>query len=297
MFLCLSGCLSCLLFSLLPPSIHSCIPGLLGEKGASLCQMHKLGLPVPPAFTLSTDCCVDYRDNHHRCSKDCLSEVRAAVTHLEAATKRQYGATDGFCRPLLLSVRPGVAQGSCSGQGEYGMKTVLNVGMNEGVVAHMITVTNNAKWAYRTYIRFLQMFSCEVMQREARTCDDVISRVCSEHGVVHESYLDEPHLVRIIEQLRDVLPVPDDPWLQLTMTLEAVYRRWFSRNLVNQRSSRGIPESAGCAITVQTMVYGNLNLLSGTGIAVSRDPHTGEKHFYGHYLGNAEVELLVGACM
>jgi len=259
--------------------------------------MHKLGLPIPPAFTLSTDCCVDYRDNHHLCSKDYLSEVRAAVAHLEAATKRQFGATDGFCRPLLLSVRPSVAQGCCSGQGEYGMRTVLNVGMNEGVVAHMITVTNNAKWAYRTYIRFLQMFSREVLQREARICDDVIRRVCSEQRVVHESCLDARHLGHIIEQLKDVLPMPDDPWLQLTMAIEAVYRRWFSRNLVNQRSSRGIPESSeGCAITVQTMVYGNLNLLSGTGIAVSRDPHTGEKHFYGHYLGNAEVGL-VGACM
>jgi pyruvate,orthophosphate dikinase len=259
---------------------------LLGLKGANLCEMHRIGLPVPPAFTITSKCSLRYH-NEQELTKTFIEELKYAVGKLESKTGKKFGNVSGDQKPLLLSVRsssviamPGM------------MTTVLNLGMNKMVVQALTEQSNDGRWALTTYMKFLESFGVHVNNVHPDRYQEVKQEVLNRKPAPLESLLTVQDLQDIIDKFKLVAPIPGDPWEQLTHCIEAAFKAWYSPTAVKYRDVHNIPEDRGAAVTVQAMVFGNTNQLSGAGQACTRSPDTGEKKLCGSYLGHAEASAL-----
>lgn len=283
---------------------------LLGNKGANLCEMFRLGLPVPPGFIITTETCVDFFNNNNnknnklsqnsKLSQTLINQYTKAVHELEKQSGKTFGGIQigktGMINkmeqittiPLLLSVRSGAAV-SMPGM----MDTILNLGMNEELVQIMARLSNNARWAYDCYRRFIQMFGTVVYNIDKKKYDDILDNIKTKRNVCCDSLLTVSDLQIVIQEFKQLAEIPIDPWEQLQLAIEAVFNSWFSPRAVKYRDIHNIAEDLGTAVTVQSMVYGNMNIRSGSGVAFTRNPGTGDKVFFGEYLNNAEGEDVV----
>src|SRR5689334_8041188 len=273
---------------------------LLGGKGANLAEMARIGLPVPPGFTITTEVCTYFSENKRTYPKGLEAEVEAALAKVEKSIGKKLGDKE---RPLLVSVRSG-ARDSMPGM----MDTILNLGMNDTVVEVVGRQTANARFAWDSYRRFLQMYGDVVMGVQKRAGEDhepfesVIEHLKDERYGNHNfpdvklTVDDLKELVRRFKELikeRGGKSFPQDPRAQLWGAIGAVFGSWNNDRAVVYRRKYGIPHDWGTAVNVQTMVFGNLGETSATGVAFTRDPATGEKVFYGEYLINAQGEDVV----
>ena len=269
---------------------------ILGAKGANLCEMFRLGMPVPPAFIITADNSLEYfkagmSNKGYLLPQELMTDIKKGVTELEHQTNKKFGlgvdqVFDGAPKtPLLLSVRAGSAI-SMPGM----MDTVLNLGINEFVTEHMGKLMNNHRWAFDTYLRFLQMFGTVVLGVDKKRYDDILHEMLKSQDVPHESLLSIANMKDVIARFKKIAAVPDDPWEQLDMAIQAVFRSWNSPLAMKYRDINNISSEYGTAVTVQSMVFGNLNTQSGSGVAFTRNPTTGIKELYGEYLPCSEVE-------
>mmetsp|Transcript_9952 Transcript_9952/g.16384 ORF Transcript_9952/g.16384 Transcript_9952/m.16384 type:complete len:342 (+) Transcript_9952:173-1198(+) len=261
----------------------------IGEKGANLCEMLRIGLPIPPAFNIVDKMSTKFF-HENELSADFLAELRESVHTLEGHTGKKFGGVKGIQRPLLLSVRSSPAVPM------PGMKeTILNLGMNDAIMESMIRLTENKRWAQATYIKFLRMFGTVVRGVDSAKYQTVFDMACKKYNMPHESLLTSTQLVDVIAEFKKLADVPEDPWEQLKLSIEAVYRSWYSPRVVQFRETNGIPADLGTGVTVQSMVYGNMNMLSGTGVMLTKNPTTGirDNDLYGVYLANAEGDEIL----
>src|SRR6266404_2822167 len=273
---------------------------LLGGKGANLHEMTRIGLPVPPGFTITTEVCSYFYDHNRTYPRELESQVAAALAKVEQSVGKKFGDKE---RPLLVSVRSG-ARDSMPGM----MDTILNLGMNDEVVGIVAKKTSNARFAWDSYRRFLQMYGDVVMGIQKRPGEDhepfetVIEHLKDERYGKHDfpdvrlTVADLKELVQRFQALIDERAgksFPQDPNQQLWGAVSAVFGSWMNDRAIVYRRRYGIPHDWGTAVNVQTMVFGNMGETSATGVAFTRDPATGEKVFYGEYLINAQGEDVV----
>ncbi len=264
---------------------------LLGGKGANLAEMTNLGLPVPPGFTITTDACKAFMANDDQLPAGLLDEVAGRRRELESKMGKTLGDE---ADPLLVSVRSG-APFSMPGM----MDTVLNLGLNAASVKGLAKQTNNERFAYDSYRRFVQMFGKIVLDVPAERFEDALAELRARRGVATDPELSAEDLAGLVETfqgiVRDVAGVefPEDPADQLRLAIEAVFRSWNGRRARDYRRMEGIPDDLGTAVNVQAMVFGNKGEDSGTGVAFTRDPATGEHQAYGDFLANAQGEDVV----
>ena len=264
---------------------------LLGGKGAGVAEMTKLGMPVPEGFTITTQACRSHLSGSNDISQEIHEQVLSSLSDLEKATGKRLG--DGV-NPLLVSVRSG-AQFSMPGM----MDTILNLGLNEEVVQALISKTDNPRWAWDSYRRFIQMYSNVVMGLPEDVFEQRLSARKAERQVSSDNDLDAEDMEWLARSFLDDYKqqedreFPTDPTIQLFESIKAVFRSWNNPRAVYFRQINGIPDDLGTAVTVQRMVFGNLSQDSGTGVAFSRNPITGEKGLFGEYLMNAQGEDVV----
>jgi pyruvate,orthophosphate dikinase len=270
---------------------------LLGGKGANLAQMTKIGLPVPPGFTITTQVCIDFYANKRSFPKGLEAEVASFVKLIEKETGKKFGDPRN---PLLVSVRSG-ARDSMPGM----MDTILNLGLNDQTVRGLAEATGNPRFAYDSYRRFIQMYGDVVMgvqkrhENEHEPFDDVMDGLKHQIGIVNDTDLGEEHLRELIRryfaliQERTGKPFPQDPFEQLMGSVGAVFGSWMNERAIIYRRKYKIPDEWGTAVNVQSMVFGNMGDDCATGVAFTRDPATGEDVFYGEYLVNAQGEDVV----
>ncbi len=264
---------------------------LLGGKGANLAEMTNLGLPVPRGFTITTEACTAYYDDGRKINDDILAEISEYVTKLEEQTGKKFGDKEN---PLLVSVRSG-ARASMPGM----MDTILNLGLNEEVVDAIIKKTGNERWARDCYRRFIQMYSDVAMGVDKAYFERLIDKKKEERGVKQDVELTADDLKDLAEQFKAVYKkekgedFPTDPREQLVGAIEAVFRSWDNPRANVYRRDNDIPYSWGTAVNVQEMVFGNWSDNSGSGVAFTRDPSTGDNHFYAEVLMNAQGEDVV----
>eukprot|EP00903_Cladosiphon_okamuranus_P013193 g12305.t1 len=259
---------------------------LLGGKGANLCEMAKLELPVPPAFIITTETCLEY-------FKEATGDLPKALNYeaqlraLEDDTGKKFGDTGG--NALLVSVRSG-APASMPGM----MDTVLNLGLNDEIVQGIIDATGNERFAYDTYRRFLNMYSDVVMELDKEPFEEVIDEIKKKKGIKLDLEMEADDWKHVVAEFKKLNPnVPTDPREQLRGAILAVFRSWNNDRAIRYRSYNGIPDEWGTAVSVQAMAYGNMNDGCGTGVAFSRNPSTGENKFFGEFLPNAAGEDVV----
>lgn len=238
---------------------------------------------------MTTETCGEFLKTSQGFDDYSKDEMRNGITELEMATGRKFCPTkDPEHKPLLLSVR------SASPVSMPGMLTsILNVGMNDAVADKFIQQTHNRKWVYDTYRRFLQMFGEIVLGVDGNLYQNILTRYLSTHAGAHAGELSEKELQEIVQEFKKIIYIPDDPWTQLFMCIESALLSWNSPKAVKYRDLNNIPNDMGTAVIVQTMVFGNLNNLSGSGFAFTRNPATGERGIFGEYLPNAEGEDVV----
>ncbi|HZP82557.1 MAG TPA: pyruvate, phosphate dikinase, partial [Chthonomonadaceae bacterium] len=265
---------------------------LLGGKGANLAEMTNIGLPVPPGFTITTETCNEYYANGKKMPAGLMDEVKAAVAVVEKKMGRQFGGSE---RPLLVSVRSG-AKFSMPGM----MDTVLNLGLNPTTIEALIKETDNPRFVYDAYRRFIMMLSDVAFGLSKHHFDnDIFQKYKEKRGAKTDLDLNADDLKNVSEQflayVRDHAgrAFPDDPYEQLSLAIEAVFASWNNDRAIVYRRTEKIPDDIGTAVNVQSMVYGNAGDDSGTGVAFTRDPSTGEKGMYGEYLMNAQGEDVV----
>jgi pyruvate,orthophosphate dikinase len=264
---------------------------LLGGKGANLGEMTNLGIPVPQGFTVSTEACVKYYTDDKKISEDVKNQIDEALQKLEEITGKRFGSSKA---PLLVSVRSG-ARVSMPGM----MDTILNLGLNDNTVETIAQLTNNPRFAYDSYRRFVQMFSDVVMGIEKRKFENLIEHAKEENGVKYDTELSSEDLKKLVAQFKELYKkeigenFPEDPKTQLIEAITAVFRSWDNPRAIVYRRLNDIPGDWGTAVNVQSMVYGNMGNTSGTGVAFTRDPATGEEKIYGEYLINAQGEDVV----
>ena len=265
---------------------------LLGGKGANLAEMSNIGLPVPPGFTITTDTCNEYYANGKQLPAGLIDSVRTAISDVEKKMDRHFG---GDTLPLLVSVRSG-ARFSMPGM----MDTVLNLGLNPTTIAALIAETGNPRFVYDAYRRFIMMFSDVSFGLSKHEFDEKIFKAYKDKkGVSSDLDLDADDLKAVSEQflahVRDHAgrEFPTDPYEQLGLAIEAVFKSWNTDRAIVYRRTEKIPDDIGTAVNVQAMVYGNAGDDCGTGVAFTRDPSTGEKAIYGEYLMNAQGEDVV----
>jgi pyruvate, orthophosphate dikinase len=264
---------------------------LLGGKGANLAEMTRIGLPVPPGFTISTDACRYYME-HGTIPETLEAEVKQNVARLEEATGKRFGTTEGM--PLLLSVRSG-AKLSMPGM----MDTVLNLGLNDQTVEALARDSGDPRFAYDSYRRFIQMYGDVVLGVDHHEFESRLKAMRSARGVETDSELDAGALHALVGEYKEVVkeatgePFPADPEAQLWGAVIAVFKSWNGDRAVAYRRHHRIPDTWGTAVNVQAMVYGNMGETSGSGVAFTRDPSTGENKFYGEFLVNAQGEDVV----
>ncbi|MBR7113739.1 MAG: pyruvate, phosphate dikinase [Firmicutes bacterium] len=264
---------------------------LLGGKGANLAEMTSLGMPVPQGFTITTEACIRYYDDGGQINDAIREEIMDSITKLEDVTGKRFGDPEN---PLLVSVRSG-ARASMPGM----MDTILNLGLNDEVAASMIRLTGNPRFVYDAYRRFIQMFSDVVMELPKEKFEEYLSLMKADRGIKTDSELsaaDLKELVGIFKayyKSRMGRDFPADPKEQLFSAVQAVFRSWENPRAVVYRRMNDIPASWGTAVNVQEMVFGNMGDDSGTGVAFTRDPASGEKKMYGEFLMNAQGEDVV----
>jgi pyruvate,orthophosphate dikinase len=268
---------------------------LLGGKGAGLAAMAKIGFNVPPGFTITTEVCISYYENKRKIPVGLDTEVKKAIRVIEKQTGKQFG---GSKNPLLVAVRPGAREAMPNMMG-----TILNLGLNDTTVEALKAKSNNGRFAYDSYRRFIQMYSSEVLQIEYVNEQDqfkaIIADACNKRGVMHDNQLTEEDLKSIIEKFKKLVlektgqNFPSDPYKQLENVIGMVFASWMNKRAVLYRREYKISEDWGMAVNVQSMVFGNLNDNSGTGVAFTRNPVTGENEFYGEFLVNAQGEDVV----
>ncbi|NLU51332.1 MAG: pyruvate, phosphate dikinase [Clostridiaceae bacterium] len=264
---------------------------LLGGKGANLAEMTGLGLPVPRGFTVTTDACTRYYADGKKIAKDIEDQIYEYLSKLEKIVEKQFGNPEN---PLLVSVRSG-ARASMPGM----MDTILNLGLNNEVVEGLAKLTNNRRFAYDSYRRFIQMFSDVVMGIEKNKFEHLLEKMKEEKGVKLDTELDANDLEKLVGQFLELYKkekgeeFPQDPKVQLLEAVKAVFRSWDNPRAIYYRRMNDIPSDWGTAVNVQEMVYGNMGDDSGTGVAFTRNPSTGEKKLYGEFLMNAQGEDVV----
>ncbi len=273
---------------------------LLGGKGAGLAEMSRIGLPVPPGFTITTEVCTYYYGNRKAYPKTLDAQIKSAVARVEKIMGSKFGDTKKM--PLLVSVRSG-ARDSMPGM----MDTILNLGLNDETVLTLAQATGNERFAWDCYRRFIQMYGDVVMGVQKRPNEDHEPFEVVIHGLKHERYhadIEDPRLtVSDLQELvarfkalikgRTGSEFPQDPWKQLWGAIGAVFGSWMNDRAIVYRRKYNIPSEWGTAVNVQAMVYGNTGDKSGSGVAFTRDPATGEKVFYGEFLINAQGEDVV----
>ncbi len=265
---------------------------LLGGKGANLAEMTGLGLPIPQGFTVTTEACTDYYTSGKKITEEIQGQIFEAMTWLEELNGRTFGDTEN---PLLVSVRSG-ARASMPGM----MDTILNLGLNDVSVEGFAKKTGNPRFAYDSYRRFIQMFSDVVMEVPKSFFEKIIDELKEEKGVHYDTELTAEDLKELINRFKKVYSenmngeeFPQDPKVQLMEAVKAVFRSWDNPRAIVYRRMNDIPGDWGTAVNVQTMVFGNMGETSGTGVAFTRNPSTGEKGIFGEYLINAQGEDVV----
>jgi pyruvate,orthophosphate dikinase len=269
---------------------------LLGGKGADLAEMTNLGIRVPAGFTISTEVCTAYYENKGKFPEGLKEEIEENLRRVEKAMGAKFGDKDN---PLLVSVRSG-ARVSMPGM----MDTVLNLGLNDETIKGLIKQSGNRRFAYDCYRRFVQMYGDVVLGlkpegKEEDPFEVLIEKKKREKGVKLDTELDARDLEDLVKEFKALIKkkkgidFPEDPWQQLWEAIAAVFNSWNNKRAIEYRKIHKIPSHWGTAVNVQTMVYGNLGEDSGTGVAFTRDPATGEKRFYGEYLLNAQGEDVV----
>ncbi len=263
---------------------------LLGGKGAGVAEMTRAGLPVPPGFTITTEACLAYLEKG-TFPEGMMEEVRTHLQRLESTAGRRFGDPKD---PLLVSVRSGAAF-SMPGM----MDTVLNLGLNERTLQGLAEATGDLRFARDAYRRFIQMYGRIVLGIEGELFDEELEAAKSHQGVKTDAELDPRSLEKLAGTYREIVerrtgkPFPEEPWEQLTGAIAAVFSSWNGKRAIAYREYNHIPHTLGTAVNVQAMVFGNMGEDSGTGVAFTRDPSTGERRLYGEYLLNAQGEDVV----
>lgn len=264
---------------------------LLGGKGANLAEMSNIGLPVPPGFTITTDVCRDYYSNGGQLSLELMDQVRAAMRTLEQDLGKRFGDEND---PLLVSVRSG-AKFSMPGM----MDTILNLGLNQATLQGLIKQTGNERFVYDANRRFIMMFSDVVLGISKHRFEEIFDAAKARNGVKLDTDLTTEDLKQICNEFLALVQTergegfPSDPWKQLEMAIDAVFRSWNNDRAIVYRRTEKIPDEIGTAVNIQAMVFGNLGDDCGTGVAFTRDPSTGEDELYGEFLMNAQGEDVV----
>ena len=264
---------------------------LLGGKGANLAEMTHIGLPVPQGFTVSTEACTQYYEDGRKINPDIEAQIMEGIDKLEAIAGKKFGDKEN---PLLVSVRSG-ARASMPGM----MDTILNLGLNDEVVEVLSAKSGNPRWAWDCYRRFIQMFSDVVMEVGKKYFEVLIDKMKEEKGIVYDVDLTAEDLKELATQFKAEYKAkigedfPSDPKKQLFEAVKAVFRSWDNPRANIYRRDNDIPYSWGTAVNVQMMVFGNMNDESGTGVAFTRDPATGERKLMGEFLMNAQGEDVV----
>ncbi|HEY3423501.1 MAG TPA: pyruvate, phosphate dikinase, partial [Negativicutes bacterium] len=264
---------------------------LLGGKGANLAEMTNIGLPVPPGMTITTEACKEYYKANKKLPAGLEEEVRKNLKQLETALGKKLSDP---VNPLLLSVRSG-AVFSMPGM----MDTILNLGLNEQTVQGLAQSTGNPRFAYDAYRRFIQMFSDVVLEIPKHEFEYILGRQKEYQGVTYDQELTAESLRVVIDNYKALVqqetghPFPEDPMEQLFLSVEAVFRSWNNDRAIIYRNLNRIDHELGTAVTVQSMVFGNMGDDCGTGVAFTRNPSTGENLLYGEYLTNAQGEDVV----
>lgn len=265
---------------------------LLGGKGANLAEMTGLGMPIPQGFTVTTEACTDYYNNGKKIREEITEQIFEAIAWLEDYNGKKFGDVND---PLLVSVRSG-ARASMPGM----MDTILNLGLNDEAVEGFAKKTGNPRFAYDSYRRFIQMFSDVVMEVPKSFFEKIIDEVKEEKNVIYDTELTAEDLKELTIKFKKVYKenmngedFPQDPKIQLMEAIKAVFRSWDNPRAIVYRRMNDIPGDWGTAVNVQTMVFGNKGETSGTGVAFTRNPSTGEKGIFGEYLINAQGEDVV----
>lgn len=264
---------------------------LLGGKGANLAEMTNIGLPVPRGFTVTTEACNKYYEDGKVLADSIVEEIKSSLAKLESVTGKKFGDLEN---PLLVSVRSG-ARASMPGM----MDTVLNLGLNDEIAESFANKINNKRFVYDSYRRFIQMFADVVKGYSKSKFEEIIDEVKVEKGVKDDIDLDENDMVTLTNKFKTAYKefagedFPQDPFTQLIEAVKAVFRSWNNERAIYYRRINDIPSSWGTAVNVQEMVYGNSGNKSGTGVAFTRNPATGEKKLFGEYLINAQGEDVV----
>jgi len=264
---------------------------LLGGKGANLAEMTKLGLPVPQGFTVTTEACTRYYQDGKTIAPEIVEQIYEYMTKLEEITGKKFGDPTN---PLLVSVRSG-ARVSMPGM----MDTILNLGLNDETVEGLAKATNNERFAYDSYRRFIQMFSDVVMGIDKNKFEAILDEVKEENGAKFDTDLTAENLKEVVKRFKELykkemgVDFPQDPKEQLLEAVKAVFRSWDNPRAIVYRRLNDIPSDWGTAVNVQSMVFGNMGNDSGTGVAFTRNPATGEKALFGEFLMNAQGEDVV----
>jgi pyruvate,orthophosphate dikinase len=264
---------------------------LLGGKGANLAEMASIGLPVPPGFTVTTEVCTHFYANKHRYPAELEGQVRAALADVEKAVGKKFGDRHA---PLLVSVRSG-ARVSMPGM----MDTVLNLGLNDLSVEGLAVSSNDARFAWDSYRRFIQMYGSVVLGVDHHRFEEILDHAKQDKGVFEDTALDATDWHRVVAGYKDMVeqetgqPFPQEPWAQLWGAIGAVFQSWMNPRAITYRRLHDIPADWGTAVNVQAMVFGNMGSDCATGVCFTRDPSTGENVLYGEFLVNAQGEDVV----
>ncbi|MFO8037709.1 MAG: pyruvate, phosphate dikinase [Anaerolineales bacterium] len=263
---------------------------LLGGKGANLAEMTRIGIPVPPGFTVTTEACNAFLEAGEEFPEGMWEQELKAMEAIEKETGKKFGDPDN---PLLVSSRSGAVV-SMPGM----MDTVLNIGLNDETAKGMIELTEDARFVYDSYRRLVQMFGSVVLGIEDEAFEEVLDEYKEKKGVTLDTGLEADDWQEITQEFKEIIKdkgtaFPEDPYEQLRMATEAVFSSWNVKRAVDYRNATGIPHDLGTAVNVMTMVFGNMGEDSGTGVAFTRDPATGEKKVWGEYLLNAQGEDVV----
>lgn len=264
---------------------------LLGGKGANLAEMTRIGLPVPAGFTVTTEACNQYYEHNSQIWSELKEEILSQLRDLEQTTNKEFGSVSN---PLLVSVRSG-AVFSMPGM----MDTILNLGLNDESVVGIAKATNNERFAYDSYRRFIQMFGDVVLNIEKYKFDSILEKKKHDRGIEEDTQLTAEDLKEIVESFKKVVKkewgqdFPQDTEIQLLMAVEAVFKSWNNQRAKIYRKMHEIPDDLGTAVNIQSMVFGNMGDTCGTGVAFTRNPSTGEKKLFGEFLLNAQGEDVV----
>ncbi|RMD84690.1 MAG: pyruvate, phosphate dikinase, partial [Candidatus Dadabacteria bacterium] len=265
------------------------IVGVLGGKGANLAKMTSLGLPVPPGFTITTNTCREFLAGNGKLSDHLKKEIKEALSHLEEETGKRLGGSP----PLLVSCRSG-AKFSMPGM----MDTILNLGLNDDVAENFSKETGNRRFVYDSYRRLLQMFGSVVMGIDSEAFENKLAEAKEKRNVKSDTELGADDLYSLTEEFKRIISehghlFPQDPYEQIERAIESVFLSWNSKRAIDYREATGIPHHLGTAVNIVTMVFGNTGDNSGTGVAFTRDPATGQRVIFGEYMPNAQGEDVV----